>query len=69
MESSIMLITRNIGNIKRNIVSYLLTTDVLPSFTGSDASPYRAKAGCTTSVATLRTRLAPSGMMPALSWS
>jgi hypothetical protein len=33
------------------------------------SSPYRAKAGCTTSVATLRTRLAPSGMMPALSWS
>jgi hypothetical protein len=32
-----------------------------------ERSPYRAKAGCTTSAATLRTRLAPSGMMPALS--
>ena len=31
--------------------------------------PYRAKAGCATSTGSRRTRLAPSGMLPALSWS
>jgi hypothetical protein len=31
--------------------------------------PYRAKAGCATSAGSRRTRLAPPGVMPALSWS
>jgi MFS family permease len=31
--------------------------------------PYQAKAGCTPSAGGRRTRLAPPGMLPALSWS
>ena len=31
--------------------------------------PYRAKAGCATSTGSRRTRLAPPGMVPAVSWS
>ena len=51
------------------LLARIVLLDLVVFFiSGSDLSPYRAKAGCTTSVATLRTRLAPSGMMPALSW-
>jgi len=39
------------------------------TFGQSGANPYPAKAGCATPAGRRRTRLAPPGMAPALSWS
>jgi hypothetical protein len=36
---------------------------------GAEAYPYPAKAGCTTVAGRRRTRAAPAGMTPAVSWS